>query len=81
MLRRYSFGGKGTKTARWSQGKKIMSQLSRSTQGYWEIYRKAPSLETDKNKECNLAICLMHMNRMTEAKFLLQTIKASSEDG
>ncbi|KAK2994118.1 hypothetical protein RJ640_003641 [Escallonia rubra] len=46
-----------------------------------EFYRKALSLQQDKNKQCNLAICLMHMNRMTEARFLLQTIKASSGDG
>ncbi|KAL8228503.1 hypothetical protein R6Q57_016087 [Mikania cordata] len=42
-----------------------------------EIYRKALSLEPDKNKRCNLAICLMYLNRMTEAKFLLSTIKDS----
>ncbi|XP_052201716.1 uncharacterized protein LOC127807718 [Diospyros lotus] len=44
-----------------------------------ELYRKALSLEPDKNKQCNLAICLMHMNKLTEAKFLLHTIRASSE--
>ncbi|KAK9075504.1 hypothetical protein SSX86_003828 [Deinandra increscens subsp. villosa] len=43
-----------------------------------EIYRKALSLEPDKNKRCNLAICLMYMNKMTEAKFLLSTIKDSN---
>ncbi|XVF23083.1 hypothetical protein REPUB_Repub13aG0007400 [Reevesia pubescens] len=42
-------------------------------------YRKALSLEPDdKNKQCNLAICLMHMNRISEAKSLLQDVKASS---
>ncbi|KAH7557258.1 hypothetical protein JRO89_XS11G0090300 [Xanthoceras sorbifolium] len=41
-------------------------------------YRQALSLETDKNKQCNLAICLMHMNKMTEAKFLLQAVRASA---
>ena len=35
-------------------------------------------LEPDKNKECNLAICLMHMNRLAEAKSLLHAVKASS---
>ncbi|KAK1418168.1 hypothetical protein QVD17_27307 [Tagetes erecta] len=43
-----------------------------------EIYRKALSLEPDKNKRCNLAICLMYMNKMTEAKFLLSTVKESN---
>jgi hypothetical protein len=35
-------------------------------------------MEPDQNKQCNLAICLMHMNRIPEAKSLLQTVKASS---
>ncbi|GJX10314.1 pollenless 3-like protein [Tanacetum coccineum] len=43
-----------------------------------EIYRKALSLEQDKNKKCNLAICLMYMDKMTEAKFLLSTVKNSN---
>ncbi|KAL8512633.1 hypothetical protein ACS0TY_018934 [Phlomoides rotata] len=43
-----------------------------------EYYRKALSIESDKNKQCNLAICLMHMNKLTEAKFLLQTVRFSS---
>ncbi|KAJ8560310.1 hypothetical protein K7X08_004368 [Anisodus acutangulus] len=42
-----------------------------------EYYRKALSLEPDKNKQSNLAICLMHMNKITEAMFLIQSIKAS----
>ncbi|MCD7455170.1 hypothetical protein HAX54_027246 [Datura stramonium] len=42
-----------------------------------EYYRKALSLEPDKNKQSNLAICLMHMNKIAEARFLLQSIKAS----
>uniref|UniRef100_A0A6N2LIQ4 Uncharacterized protein n=1 Tax=Salix viminalis TaxID=40686 RepID=A0A6N2LIQ4_SALVM len=41
-------------------------------------YRKGLSLEPDQNKQCNLAICLMHMNRIPEAKSLLQNVKASS---
>jgi hypothetical protein len=36
------------------------------------------SLETDRNKQCNLAICLMHMNRIAEAKSLLQAVRSSS---
>lgn len=44
-----------------------------------EIYRKALSLEPDKNKQCNLAICLMYMNQMTEAKFLLSTVGNSNK--
>ncbi|CAN1812897.1 Protein POLLENLESS 3 [Linum perenne] len=40
-------------------------------------YRKALSLEADKNKQCNLAVCLMHMNKLTEARALLQAVRAS----
>lgn len=43
-----------------------------------EHYRKALSFEADKNKQCNLAVCLMHMNKLTEAKFLLQTIPSDN---
>ncbi|KAJ6301355.1 hypothetical protein OIU77_015628 [Salix suchowensis] len=43
-----------------------------------QYYRKGLSLEPDQNKQCNLAICLMHMNRIPEAKSLLQNVKASS---
>lgn len=43
-----------------------------------ENYRKALSFEADKNKQCNLAVCLMHMNKLTEAKFLLQTIPSAN---
>ncbi|KAJ0434163.1 putative tetratricopeptide-like helical domain superfamily, acetyltransferase A, auxiliary subunit [Helianthus annuus] len=42
-----------------------------------ETYRWALSLEPDKNKRCNLAICLMYMNKMAEAKVLLSTVKES----
>ncbi|KAJ0083002.1 hypothetical protein Patl1_11440 [Pistacia atlantica] len=42
------------------------------------ICKKALSLEQDKNKQCNLAICLMHLNRIVEAKSLLQAVRASS---
>ncbi|XP_059668108.1 uncharacterized protein LOC132313380 [Cornus florida] len=92
-----AFGGKRTKAARSQGKKihvTIEQEYSRLLGNLaWaylqqndyksaeELYRKALSLEADKNKQCNLAICLMHMNRMTEAKFLLQTIRASSEDG
>lgn len=31
----------------------------------------------DKNKQCNLALCLMHVNKLTEAKFLLRAVKDS----
>ncbi|CAI9275553.1 unnamed protein product [Lactuca saligna] len=46
-----------------------------------EIYRKALSMEKDKNKQCNLAICLMYMNQMTEAKFLLNSVEDSTRGG
>ncbi|OMO98756.1 Tetratricopeptide-like helical [Corchorus olitorius] len=65
------FGGKRTKIAR-SQGKKILITIEQ------EKARKALSLEPDKNKQCNLAICLIRMNRISEAKALLQEVKASS---
>ncbi|KAK1369096.1 putative acetyltransferase A, auxiliary subunit [Heracleum sosnowskyi] len=42
-----------------------------------EMYRNSLSFELDRNKQCNLAVCLMHMNRMTEAKLLLQTVSDS----
>ncbi|PIM98312.1 hypothetical protein CDL12_29204 [Handroanthus impetiginosus] len=45
-----------------------------------EHYRKALSFESDKNKQCNLAVCLMHMNKLAEAKFLLQAMKVSSDN-
>lgn len=41
------------------------------------MYRNSLSFELDRNKQCNLAVCLMHMNRMTEAKLLLQTVRDS----
>ncbi|KAL7589684.1 hypothetical protein Lser_V15G40455 [Lactuca serriola] len=46
----------------------------------FECCRKALSLEPDKNKRCNLAICLMYMEKMTEAKFLLSTVKDSNRN-
>ncbi|XP_073154197.1 protein POLLENLESS 3 [Henckelia pumila] len=46
-----------------------------------EHYRKALSIEPDKNKQCNLAMCLMCMNKLTEAKFLLQATGISSDCG
>lgn len=42
------------------------------------FYRRALSLESDNNKKCNLAICLILTNRLVEAKFLLQSVRASS---
>ncbi|TKY72394.1 POLLENLESS 3 [Spatholobus suberectus] len=45
-----------------------------------EHYRKALSFEVDRNKQCNLAICLMHMNRIKEAKFLLQAVSTASKN-
>ncbi|XP_074272444.1 protein SULFUR DEFICIENCY-INDUCED 1 [Silene latifolia] len=46
-----------------------------------EYYRKALSIEPDRNKQCNLAVCLMCMNNITEAKFLLQSIQSSAPEG
>lgn len=46
-----------------------------------EYYRKALSIEVDRNKQCNLAVCLIYMNRLIEAKFLLQVIRDSAAGG
>nr|AAC72541.1 male sterility MS5 [Arabidopsis thaliana] len=40
-------------------------------------YRRALGLERDKNKLCNLAICLMRMSRIPEAKSLLDDVRDS----
>ncbi|KAG7542094.1 Tetratricopeptide repeat-containing domain [Arabidopsis thaliana x Arabidopsis arenosa] len=40
-------------------------------------YRRALGLEQDKNKICNLAICLMRMGRIPEAKSLLDDVRDS----
>ncbi|KAJ4899838.1 Tetratricopeptide repeat (TPR)-like superfamily protein [Raphanus sativus] len=47
-------------------------------------YRRALCLEPDKNKQCNLAICLMRMGRIPEAKSLIDDVRdhsAESESG
>ncbi|GAV65632.1 TPR_1 domain-containing protein [Cephalotus follicularis] len=88
-----AFGGKRVKIARSQGKKvqitpeqeisRILGNLAWAylQQNKFEIaeqhYRKALSLELDKNKQCNLAICLMQMNRITEAKCLLQAVRAS----
>ncbi|KAK9267587.1 hypothetical protein L1049_010015 [Liquidambar formosana] len=92
-----AFGGKRTKIARSQGKKiqitieqersRILGNLAwaylqqNNYKTAEELYRKAIFLDPDKNKKCNLAFCLMHMNRLTEAKFLLQAVKASSKDG
>ncbi|KAG5395270.1 hypothetical protein BRARA_F03752 [Brassica rapa] len=38
-------------------------------------YRNALTLEPDNNKLCNLAICLMRMDRIQEAKSLLEDVR------
>ncbi|KFK28685.1 hypothetical protein AALP_AA7G033100 [Arabis alpina] len=43
-------------------------------------YRRALRLEPDKNKLCNLAICLMRMGRIQEAKYLLNDVRESAGD-
>lgn len=42
--------------------------------------RRALCLEPDKNKLCNLAICLMRMGRIPEAKSLLDDVRDSSAE-
>ncbi|KDP34921.1 hypothetical protein JCGZ_09209 [Jatropha curcas] len=88
-----AFGGKRTKTARSQGRKvqitieqersRILGNLAWAYLQHHDYglaeqhYRKALLLEPDKNKQCNLAICLMHMNRIPEAKSLIQAVKAS----
>ncbi|KAK1277555.1 hypothetical protein QJS04_geneDACA024736 [Acorus gramineus] len=43
-----------------------------------EYYRKSLSMESDPNKQCNLAICLLLAGKVTEAKSLLQEIRPSN---
>ncbi|KAI4312456.1 hypothetical protein MLD38_037264 [Melastoma candidum] len=43
-----------------------------------KLYREALCLKPDKNKQCNLAICLMHLNKVSEAKALLHAVESSS---
>ncbi|XP_004295599.1 PREDICTED: uncharacterized protein LOC101293965 [Fragaria vesca subsp. vesca] len=89
-----AFNGKRTKTARAQGKKvQITVEQERSRvlgnlawaymqQGNYttaeEHYKNALALEPDKNKQCNLAICLMHMNRITEARHLLQAVRDSA---
>ncbi|XP_062095966.1 uncharacterized protein LOC133801721 [Humulus lupulus] len=89
-----AFGGRRTKTARSQGKKvhitveqeksRILGNLAWAylQQNNYitaeEYYRRALSLEQDMNKQCNLAICLMHMNRMQEAKSLLHAVRALS---
>lgn len=88
-----AFGGKRTKTARSQGKKvqisieqeksRILGNLAwaflqQHNYGIAEQhYSKALSLEPDRNKQCNLAICLLHMKRVAEAKALLKEIKDS----
>ncbi|KAL6992178.1 hypothetical protein U1Q18_010285 [Sarracenia purpurea var. burkii] len=90
------FGGKRTKSARSQGKKvqiTIEQEYSRllgnlawaymqqnNFESAEELYRKALCFEQDKNKQCNLAICLMHMKRISEAKLLLQAIQVSPVD-
>lgn len=89
-------GGKSTKIARSQGRKTqitLVQELSRISgnlawaylqQNDYEsaerYYMKALSLESDKNKQCNLAICLIRLNRIAEAKSLLQVVRASSRN-
>ncbi|XP_038678813.1 uncharacterized protein LOC119980259 isoform X2 [Tripterygium wilfordii] len=91
-----AFGGKRTKVARSQGRKiqitieqdrsRILGNLAwaymqQHNYGLAEQnYRKALLLEPDNNKECNLAVCLMHMNRVTEAKSLLESVRVASSN-
>ncbi|CAH2078416.1 unnamed protein product [Thlaspi arvense] len=43
-------------------------------------YRRALCLEPDKNKMCNLAICLMRVGKISEAKSLIGDVRDSSAE-
>ncbi|CAN8274340.1 unnamed protein product [Cochlearia groenlandica] len=45
-----------------------------------QYYRRALCLEHDKNKLCNLAICLIRVGRVTEAKSLIDEVRDSSAE-
>ncbi|KFK29373.1 hypothetical protein AALP_AA7G125500 [Arabis alpina] len=45
--------------------------LDRDISALYKALRRALRLELDQNKLCNLAICLMRMGRIQEAKSLL----------
>ncbi|KAI3835885.1 hypothetical protein MKX03_035151 [Papaver bracteatum] len=66
-----TYCGKRTKTAK-AQGKKYLCSIEH------ESSRKSLSFERDKNKQCNLAICLMRKGRIMEAKSLLLTVEPPS---
>ncbi|XP_010415133.1 PREDICTED: protein POLLENLESS 3-LIKE 1 [Camelina sativa] len=42
-----------------------------------QYYRNALSLEPDNNKLCNLAVCLIRIDRILEAKSLLEDVRQS----
>ncbi|XP_039116634.1 LOW QUALITY PROTEIN: protein SULFUR DEFICIENCY-INDUCED 1-like [Dioscorea cayenensis subsp. rotundata] len=85
-----AFNGKTTKTARSHGKKfqvTIQQEISRllgnlgwaymqqTNYGAAEaVYRKAQMIDTDANKACNLALCLMKQARFDEARSLLQDI-------
>ncbi|KAL2934631.1 Protein POLLENLESS 3, partial [Bienertia sinuspersici] len=46
-----------------------------------KYYRKALSIEHDRNNQCNLTIFLMHTNRKPQAKILLDAVHASCPKG
>ncbi|KAK8468814.1 hypothetical protein PHAVU_006G127000 [Phaseolus vulgaris] len=90
-----TFVGRTTKQAR-SQGKKIQitaeqeisrilgnlawAYLQKEDYKTAEEHYRALSFEVDRNKQCNLAICLMHMNKIKEAKFLLQAVRTATKN-
>ncbi|KAK9088555.1 hypothetical protein Scep_027637 [Stephania cephalantha] len=45
-----------------------------------DCYREALYLEPDKNKQCNLAVCLMHKGSLKEAKTLLHAVRPSRRE-
>ncbi|KAK9085860.1 hypothetical protein Sjap_026271 [Stephania japonica] len=67
------FGGKRTRVAR-SHGKKLSISIDQ------ERSREALYLEPDKNKQCNLAVCLMHKGSLKEAKTLLHAVRPSRRE-
>ncbi|CAA2934430.1 POLLENLESS 3-like [Olea europaea subsp. europaea] len=90
-----AFGGKKTKIARYKR-KKIQITIEKDLLGNlaWAYmqqgdfksaeehkhYRRGLSFKPDKNKQCNLSVCLMHTNKLTADKFLLQNVRVPSEN-
>ncbi|KAI3932228.1 hypothetical protein MKW92_014811 [Papaver armeniacum] len=77
-----TYGGERTQIAR-AQGKKyycsIEHEKSRLLGNLGSAYMQQENYQPDKNKKCNLAICLMHDGRIIEAKSFDRATEMLSE--